>query len=94
LTAQCIPRYIAELTAQCIPRYIAELTVQCIPRYIAELTVQCIPRYMAEFKLFFLSFSAKHARLRVKLVDTRSELCARVLRHIYPRTVVSVSYVC
>ena len=47
-----------------------------------------------DYKIGMCCFSAKCAALRRKrqrLVGSESEKCARVERHVYPRTVVSVS---
>jgi hypothetical protein len=47
-----------------------------------------------DYKIGMCCFSAKYAALRRKrqrLVGSKSEKCARVERHVYPQTVVSVS---
>ena len=47
-----------------------------------------------DYKIGICCFSAKYAELRRKrqrLVGSESEKCDRVERHVYPRTVVSVS---
>ena len=47
-----------------------------------------------DYKIGMCCFFAKYAafrRKRQRLVGSESEKCARVERHVYPRTVVSVS---
>jgi hypothetical protein len=47
-----------------------------------------------DYEIDIFCFSVRYAALRKKrqrLVDSKSEKCARVERHVYPRTVVSVS---